>query len=164
MKTKTLLWSTLGSLALMTSAGSALAHGIPAGAIQGTWVVHITPYACDTGESFPQFTAVSYLTFHADKTMLETTSNPNFQPGQRSAGLGYWERTSPGNYHAVFQAFIQFTSDGPSPRVRGSQRIEQGIEFQDRDHWTSDAAVTFYDVAGVLVLSGCASAVGERMQ
>ena len=163
MNTKTVLWSMLGMMATAGSVGSANAGGIPAKAITGTWVVHITPYACDTGVPFPQFTTLSYLTFHSDGTMLETTSNANFQPGQRSAGLGFWERTAPGSYHAAFQAFIQFTSD-VSQRVRGVQRIEQGIEFSDRDHWSSDAAVTFYDVAGTVVNSGCASAIAERMQ
>ena len=42
--------------------------------------------------------------------------------------------------------------------------VEQGIEFGDRDHWSSDSAVTFYDVAGTVVNSGCASAIAERMQ
>ena len=51
---------------------------------------------------------------------------------------------------------------GP-PLSRGSQRIEQGIEFQDRNHWTFDATTSFSDESGNAVLAFCAEATGERM-
>ncbi len=48
---------------------------------------------------------------------------------------------------------------------RGSQRFDQGIEFQDVDHWTSDALVTFTDTAGTVVPpSNCARVAATRMQ
>ena len=137
-------------------------------ALEGAWRVRITPYVCSTGESFPQATVDSYLTFAAGGTLAEGTSNPSFQPGQRGAGHGYWERTSRHEYTAVLEAFIQFTSVTTPPAlpryVRGVQRVEQEIEMLDGDHWESVATVTFRDTAGAMVPpSGCASALGTRM-
>jgi hypothetical protein len=45
------------------------------------------------------------------------------------------------------------------------QRFDYGIEIVDVDHWSSDTAVTFTDVAGATVPpSGCATTTAERMQ
>jgi hypothetical protein len=136
--------------------------------LEGSWQVRLTPYICgsDPIVSFPQAAIDSYLTFGAGGTLVETTSNPRFMPGQRSAGLGYWERTERTSYTAVLQAFIQFSTEPATPTsyVRGSQRVEQEIELVDVDNWTSTAVVTFRDVNGNKVPpSGCATAVAVRM-
>lgn len=50
------------------------------------------------------------------------------------------------------------------PYVAGKQSIDQSMAMQDADHWTSDALVTFRNVAGERVPpSGCAKAAGVRM-
>lgn len=160
------------ALALSTVAGVAVANGNRLGhdrapsALEGSWVVRITPYVCgsDPIVSFPQVAVDSYLTFGAGGALLESTSNPRFAPGQRSAGLGYWERTGRSAYAAVFEAFIQFTGTPPSPYVRGTQRVEQQIDLVDADHWTSVAVVIFRDEGGNQVPpSGCATAEAVRM-
>ena len=92
--------------------------------------------------------------------MTETTSNPRFLPGQRSIGLGYWERNGRHSYEVVFQAFVQFTGGN---YTQGVQRVEQDIELVDADHWNSTAVVAFTDVAGAPVSAGCMRAVGVRM-
>ncbi len=135
----------------------------------GAWRVTITPYNCATGDEFPQFSFKSFLTFAEGGTMLETNSNPNFQPGQRSVGHGYWERTGPNYYHAVVEAFVQFTVNPPPPPPtppyqRGSQRLEQGIQMVDRDRWASMANVTFFDPSGTVLSTGCAKAAAIRMR
>jgi hypothetical protein len=163
----------VGTLALEAAAASAdvepkgLSRLFPA-PLEGAWRVRITPYVCSTGESLSQATVDSYLTFAAGGTLAEGTSNPAFQPGQRGAGHGYWERTSRNEYTAVVEAFIQFTSvtTAPTPPryVRGVQRIEQEIEMLDGDRWESVATVTFRDAAGAVVPpSGCATAKATRM-
>lgn len=135
----------------------------------GTWRVTTTPYNCTTGQVFPQFARSSLLTFGAGGTLVEGSANPDFQPGQRSSGHGYWTREGRLSFRAVFEGFILFTSvvaPPATPRyVRGSSRLEHGIEMQDADHWSSYATVTFFDVAGTPVPpSGCAQATGERMR
>jgi len=139
--------------------------------LEGTWVVSIKPYSCATGIDVPNVSpVVSYLTFGAGGTYLETTSNPAFEKGQRGPGHGSWERTGRTTYRAVFQAFILFDSasvNGAPPRyVRGHQRIDQGIEMQDNDHWTSTASVQFFAVGSSTPIppSGCARATATRME
>ncbi len=84
--------------------------------------------------------------------MIETPFNPSFQAGQRSPGLGTWERTGRESYRALFEAFIYFTSVVTPPALpryfRGVQRVDQGIEMQGTDRWTSSAQVTAVDEAG----------------
>jgi hypothetical protein len=166
--------TTLAALAFSTAAGLATADGNAFGRteapalLEGSWQVRTTPYVCgsDPIVSFPQFAVDSFLTFGAAGTLVETTSNPRFMPGQRSPGLGYWERTGRTTYAAALQAFIQFSTEPATPTsyVRGMQRFDQEIELVDADNWTSTAVVTFRDVNGNKVPpSGCATAVAVRM-
>ena len=130
--------TTLAALALSTAATLAAADGNDSGRseapapLRGTWQVRITPeYVCgsDPIVSFPQAAAVdSYLTFGAGGTLVETTSNPRFMPGQRSPGLGYWERTGRTSLVRGVRAFIQFATEPATPTsyVRGTQRFGSG--------------------------------------
>jgi len=159
---------TLAALALCGLSTLAAADGLgkPPSVLEGAWKVTITPYVCATGESLP-VTFVSNIIFSAGGTASEITSNPGFQPGQRSPGYGYWKRAGHGAYRSVIKAFIQFTSVVTPPDepfyTRGTQTIDQSIEVVDRNHWKSSASVSFFDEAGTLVPpSGCMTAVGER--
>ena len=127
----------------------------------GTWRVKITTFNCETLVANPEFT--SYLTFGADGSLIESTANPAFQPGQRGIGHGFWERTGRNFYRAVFEAFILFSTPVP-PFPRGAQRIDQGIQMTGRDSFESDATVTFFDPTGAVVMSGCARAAGTRLE
>ena len=137
--------------------------------LDGAWEVETTPYNCVTGEEFPLFTVLSYVNFASGGTVVESNSNASFQPGQRSSGLGAWERTGRKSYHAFLKAFLQFDTVDPLPPParsyhRGVQSFDHSIEMQDANHWTSTAAVTFTDISGDTVfLSGCAKGVAERM-
>jgi uncharacterized delta-60 repeat protein len=163
------------ALVLTTVAGPVVADGWNFDSRQapsllvGTWRVTTTPYNCVTGQVFPQFARPSLMTFGAGGTIVEGSANPDFQPGQRSSGHGYWEREGRMTFHAVFEAFILFTSVVTPPAVpryvRGTSRLDHGIEIKDVDHWSSYASVTFLDVAGTPVPpSGCAQATAERMR
>jgi hypothetical protein len=176
MKTMARLTAVLVAslMAFYSTAGSAggMAYGrsqAPA-PLEGTWLVSIWPYSCTTGNDIPNVSPViSYLTFGAGGTHLETTSNPAFDKGQRGPGHGFWERTGRRTYRAVLQAFILFDSasvNGAPPRyVRGHQLIDQGIEMQDKDNWTSTASVQFFAVGSSTPIppSGCARASATRM-
>lgn len=152
---------------LLGGAATAMAQGIPVGRaaapapLEGTWDVVVTPYNCASGTPITVATFKARLGFHAGGTMTETNFNPTFQPGQRSTGLGSWERTGPNAYSALFEAYVFF----PSARyARGFQRVDQTIEMQDADHWTSSALVAFYDEAGTPGITGCFNATAQRQQ
>ena len=164
----------LATLLLLGAGATASAQGVPIGrsaapaALEGTWNVAVTPYACATGVPVPGSTFLSRVSFHGGGAMTETNFNPSFQTGQRSPGLGSWERTGPNSYRAVFEAYIFFTSvvTPPTPPryTRGQQRVDQGIEMQDENHWTSTAVVSFFDASGSPLSSGCFNATAERQQ
>ena len=150
----------------------ATAHnGAGAKALVGTWRVTVTTFPCANPQAKnPAF--VSLLTFGIDGSLIETTSSPQFQPGQRSNGHGFWERIGPGAYRVISEAFIQFpTNPAPPPAPalqRGRQRIDQGIQMTSRDSFESDASVFFFNSTsddGVApYFSGCAKADGVRFE
>ncbi len=164
---RAIVCSAIAVLAVSTVSGPAAAddHGFgrsqaPA-LLEGTWQARITPYDCATGVPLPpQFEFDSLNSFAAGGTMTETTSNPRFLPGQRSIGLGYWDRGGRSSYEVAFQAFVQFTGGN---YTQGVQRVEQDIDMVDADHWNSTAVVEFTDTNGALILRGCMRAVGVRM-
>jgi hypothetical protein len=165
--TRALACSAITALAVSTACGPAAAddHGFgrsqARAPLEGVWQVRITPYVCATGVSLPPAAEFdSMVSFAGGGTMTETTSNPRFLPGQRSIGLGYWERNGRQSYEIVFQAYVQFTGGN---YTQGLQRVVQDIDMVDADHWNSTAVVEFTDLAGAPVLSGCMRAVGVRM-
>lgn len=132
--------------------------------IVGTWRVQVTTFNCATGVQGPPFAA--FLTFGSHGTLVETTASPAFAPGQRSPGHGIWNRTGGDDYTAISDAFILFSTppNPPAPPLqRGVQRITQAIDVHG-DQLTSAATVEFFDTAGNLLASGCASAVGQRFK
>jgi hypothetical protein len=149
----------LGSGPAQADGGKSLNERAP-DALVGAWRVTVAPRNCATGQVLDQFAFPSFLTFAQGGTMLETGSNGRFDPGQRSVGHGYWERTGTGTYHAVIEAHIHFDS---ANYQRGSQRLQQDIQMLDSDSWTSLAEVYFYDMSGTVVSAVCAKATGERM-
>jgi hypothetical protein len=132
--------------------------------LEGAWEVAISPANCDTGEPLSANPILSYLTFASGGALIEATSNPFFQPGQRTGGQGYWERITRKTFHAHFQAFVLFDSAPTPPYYRGTQTVDQDIEMVDSNHWKSTAQVTFRNPAGDTVPpSGCAAAAAARM-
>ena len=158
--------------AVANAQGALDTDGVGAKALVGTWRVTVTTYPCANPQATnPPF--VSLLTFGKDGSLIETTSSPQFQAGQRSTGHGRWERTGPGAFRAVSEAFIQFATNPPPPPPapalqRGRQRLDQGIQMTSRDTFVSDAAVAFFDSTapnGVApYFTGCARASGVRFE
>lgn len=170
MKTSMISGLMVGTALLLGSVGVASAQGPNYGrspaALEGTWDVVITPYACSNANvTFPSFR--SRLMFNAGGTMVESPFNPSFQPGQRNLGLGYWKRTGQTSFHAVFEAYINLSTPVTDPPTRpsytrGVQRVDQTIEMHDADNWTSSADVSFFNEAGAPVSAGCMTAAATR--
>lgn len=97
---------------------------VPA-ALVGSWKVSVTPYNCVTGATFPQFTRPQLITFGDGGTVVEGSGSPDFQPGQRSPGHGYWERTGPQSFRTVIEAFILFTSVVTPPTPPDTSRVRR---------------------------------------
>lgn len=148
------------------AASQAEAHKTgPAYNLSGTWRTTVTTYNCDTGVENPPFSG--FLTFNSDGTTTESTSSLAFQPGQRSAGHGYWERDGRNSYRMVVEAFILFTTSAPPPAPqlqRGKQRLDAVLKMTGRDSFESvSSGVAFFNASGVELNRGCARSVGERL-
>jgi hypothetical protein len=128
--------------------------------LQGTWVVTVTQQSCPNGPAIaPPFK--SLLTFDAGGTMTETTDNPMFFPAFRGPGHGVWNHTGRHAYSAESLAFI--TVNG---MLAKTQKINQTIEMGDdpNQFTTTAASVQFFDPTGALLVSGCATATGQRFE
>jgi len=160
-----------GLLALAAAAaGSPRLHAANTSpTLTGSWRVTVMLVDCTTGAARPPFH--SLLTFGSDGTLSGTTNNGTFKPGQRTSDYGVWQRTQATSFHAVSEAFILFSSAASTappapPFARGVQRITQDIEIDPRspDVFSSQASVEFFDEAGNVVMTGCATATGSRFQ
>ncbi|MGC1483297.1 MAG: hypothetical protein WA789_05845 [Candidatus Acidiferrum sp.] len=128
--------------------------------LEGTWVVTVTQHACPNGPAIaPPFQ--SLLTFNEGGTMTETTDNSMFFPALRGPGHGVWSRTGRHTYSADSLAFV--TVNGALVKT---QKITQTIEIGDNANQfsTTEASVQFFDPAGNLLVSGCATATGQRFE
>jgi hypothetical protein len=161
---KALAVLAVGAATLLTVHRGAAAHSDDwdrdGRTLEGTWVVTVTQHACPSGPAIaPPFQ--SLLTFDRGGTMTETTDNPMFYPAFRGPGHGVWSHTGRRTYSADSLAFV--TVNGALAKT---QKISQTIEIGDdpNQFTTTEASVQFFDPSGNLLVSGCASAVGQRFQ
>jgi hypothetical protein len=157
---------TLAGLALVTTLTlavallympSASALQSTGGRIDGTWRVQVTLRNCQSGAELRTFPAI--LTFANGGTLTGTSTV--LSPGLRSPDHGIWEHTGGQNYRAVDEAFIF----NPAGVWVSTQRLTQSIELAGKaDSFTSNANTEFFDTAGNVTATGCATAVAARME
>jgi hypothetical protein len=153
----------IGAAVALSPSNLALANP-PQRGLTGTWLVTVQQYDC-TSQASLGMPFQSFLTFGLEGTLIETTDNPTFAPGQRGPGHGFWERIRRDSFRAVSEAFILFTTPahGPVPEFDvGLQRIDQSIDYDGGNQFTSDATVSFTDPSGTVLRSGCAHATATR--
>jgi hypothetical protein len=79
----------------------------------------------------------------------------------RSPALGFWQHTGGHTSRAVSEAFLF----NPAGAWIGTQRLTQAIEIgDDPDEFNANAAIEILDPGGNLVSTGCATALGRRME
>jgi hypothetical protein len=150
---------------LLLGAVAAPARAASAADLHGTWRLVVQPVDCATSvPAGPSF--ASLLSFGDDGTLVGTTRNGAFQPGQRTSDFGTWSQTGRRTFKAVSEAFILFDST-PNPPVptfkRGTHRITQAITIQG-DRFRSVAVSDLFDSSDVLLMSLCAQATGTRLE
>jgi hypothetical protein len=125
--------------------------------LQGTWRVQVTIRDCSSGTALRNFPA--FLTFAQGGTLTETTTG--FPPALRTPGHGLWSHLTGHSYSAVSEAFLF----NPAGVWTGRQRLAQMIELSDQpDEINSTAINEIFDTNGNLIVTGCATAVGSRME
>ena len=142
--------------AALTSADEAVA-GKASRKLEGTWMMQVTIHDCATGAEIRSFPAL--LTFAQGGTFTETTAG--FPPAARTPGHGFWKFTAAGAFDASSTAFLF----SPTGQFTGTQTLTQSIEFTaDPDEISSTASISIVDPSGNTVMTGCATAVGHRVQ
>lgn len=129
--------------------------------LEGTWIVQVTQHDCQSGATLGA-PFLSLLTFARGGTMTETTSNPMLAPPiVRGPGHGVWSYKGGRRYRASSIALI--TVNGVLAK---SQVITQRIELKNGldDFDTTKVSVQFFDPAGNLLMTGCATATGKRFE
>ena len=134
----------------------------------GTWLVHITGRDCDTGlQSAPEFQSV--MTFTRDGAFFEQSGLRAFAPGQRTDGMGQWQRDAGLSVTVRSAAVIAFETPPTPPMspgfLAGWSTLSQTVELIDSDRFTSRATSTFYDANAVAYrTTGCVIAEGQRFE
>ena len=161
--------AAVAGMLVLGSAGAALAarDGRPEShALKGTWLVEVQQRICATAAPLGgPFYAL--LAFAGGGTMSGTTSSPLFAPGQRTGDFGVWRYTGRRTFSAVSEAFVLADSASTPPGLkRGLQRIAQTITIpkSDSNTFNSIATVEFFDTNSNLLVSGCATATGQRFE
>ncbi len=126
----------------------------------GTWQVKVTLQNCSTGVQIGM-PFDSLLTFADGGTLTETTANAMFYPAIRGPGHGYWNRTGRRHFTAATLAYV--TVNGALTKI---QKITQSIVLGPKSDELSvpQADIRFFDPAGNVLMTGCASAVGVRFE
>lgn len=155
---------TVLSLCILTAGGSRASERpeterrARSGRLAGTWRVQITLRVCQTNVAIrPPFAAMA--TFATGGTM--TTADSGFNPALRSAGHGVWQYGSGSEYSAVAEAFL-YNAGGA---WTGTQRLVQTIELApDGRTFEAKVASSVRDTTGNVLMSGCATSAGERLE
>ena len=138
----------------LTPARAAEDSRAEAGKLEGTWLTQVAGRDCATGVILRTFSAIN--TFNVGQTMLDTTAGA--PPAQRSPGMGKWEKTGPQTYSAISFALLF----NPVGVWTGTQKLTHTIEVTgNQSNFTSRSEI--FDPAGTLVVSGCATAIGQRI-
>lgn len=125
--------------------------------LEGTWRVQVTIRDCQTGVEIRRFR--SLLTFAHGGTTLETTSAAS--PALRGPGHGIWRHTGGHTYTNMFEAF----TFNPAGAWTGTQRVVQNIEIgPDPDEYNSNGSNEIFDTNGSVLVTGCNTAVGRRLE
>lgn len=134
-------------------------------AVEGAWNVVVTLRDCSTGNALGSVN--SLVTFARGGTLSEAPGSLAFAPGQRSPGHGVWTHLGGRTYSQRMIGMILFTTepDPPNPGFEaGWQEITHTVELSDRDNFTSTGTTEFYDLAGELYRTGCATAAAKRFE
>lgn len=124
------------------------------GNITGTWQTLVTPRNCQNGDPVaPPFPGI--LTFNKGGTLSGTSATV-------PSAFGIWDRQH-GTSNFAF-AFISLRFS-PTGVFLGTQTVRQTITLNaEGNGFTSTGTVQVLDQNGVVVGSGCASAVGTRFE
>jgi hypothetical protein len=141
----------------LASAGNAA--GIPdqgGQKIVGTWNVHVSVRACQTGAELRTFESLEH--FNTGGTMQDVSSG--FAPSRQTPGIGVWRHLGGRNYSFTFKSF-GFDANG---NFSGWTIVRHEINLDSKTEFTSEGTAEFYDASGNLLFTGCSSNTATRFE
>ncbi|MEP7149922.1 MAG: hypothetical protein ABI857_13665 [Acidobacteriota bacterium] len=157
--TVALLFIAAGQLSIQAQKKDGLEASFQsANRIVGAWETTVTPRNCETGEQVaPSFVGV--ITFNEGGTVAEYGANP--AAPYRTPGHGIWASTGGNSNYVMRFSFLPLTPGGaPIGRMRISQVLELS-RFSDES--TSSGSFVLTNFSGVVLATGCTSAVAVRL-
>jgi hypothetical protein len=107
----------------------------------------------------------SIITFTRDGKVIETPGTPLVGPLpvlRVSPGLGTWKNLGGRHYTA---AFTFFRVNVPANTFAGTQKITEAIELsKDGDEFTATGTSEVFNTDGDLILTGCNTLTGTRLE
>jgi hypothetical protein len=158
------LFLAAAAVVLVLAARSGVAsddHRRRAPQIEGVWLTEVTLRDCVSGDVAPVpnpiFPAIN--TFHKGGTMSE--HGARFSPATRNSGQGIWQRTGRNTFKSRF-LFQRFDANGFFIGMQDATRTSTLSD--DGNSLSSTATTTITDANGVVLVRGCATEVGERVE
>ena len=128
--------------------------------IQGVWRTMVTPRNCQTGDAI--LTLSGLFTFNQGGTMSEYGIGPGSSPALRSPGHGLWQREHGWQDYSFAFTYYRYDASGV---FLGSQIVRATLELgAGGDEFASRSAIEILNVNGVVIGTGCATAVGTRFE
>jgi hypothetical protein len=128
--------------------------------IRGVWRTMVTPRNCQTGAAI--LTLSGLFTFNQGGTMSEYGIGPGSTPALRSPGHGVWQREHGWQDYSFAFTYSRYDASGV---FLGSQKVRAALEIGvDGDGFTSRSAIETLDANGIVIGTGCATAVGTRFE
>jgi hypothetical protein len=125
--------------------------------IVGTWDVHVSVRACQTGAEIRTFESLEH--FNSGGTMQDVSSG--FAPGRQTPGIGVWSHLGGNTYSFSFKSF-GFDANG---NFSGWTIVRHEITLNSKgDEFTSEGTAEFYDASGNLLFTGCSSNTATRFE
>ena len=135
--------------------------------IEGAWGVALQQRDCTTQAPIgPPLRAL--VTYHEGGTLTESSGALAFLPGQRSVSHGTWNRQGLAHSDQTVTMLLFDTAAGTPPGSPGFQAgwqiARHDITLSGPDNLTATGTSEFYNLAGQVYRTTCATRTGERLK
>ncbi len=153
---KNIFGSVLGILLLAAAAATVSAQSDGKGRLAGTWNMVVTPRVCSTGDAITSFQS-TYI-FDPGGTLSGLSSGTG-SGGRGREQLGVWKHLNGHHYRFRFKTYL-FNAAGEATSY---QILTAEVEL-DREalNWSYNAISQTFSLDGILINSGCSTAVASR--
>ena len=155
-KLATLFGSILLLGAVTVSCAFAQGKNERGGRLAGTWDAAVNITNCSTGAVITSFSSIA--AFNQGGTYVGITGGTS--PAERSPEIGFWSHLGGNRYQFRFKTYHSPGGVG-APTFYDIVTHEINLD-PDNLSYTSAGTATRYNRAGVVIFSGCSTAVGSR--